>query len=296
VKRWWTHFGTAVRFALLEQARNRLALVIVVFFIPVWSTVAYEVPTRLPVRFFIRPADQAVTMDGNALTQITGALQALALIVGFMMFVAVARSAPFDRRLALAGYPRLCLALAKIASLLLVAAVAALYTTAWMRLFWQPQQLVLFAAGLFTGALAYGGIGMVLAAVLRSELAGMFLLIMISFIDLLLQNPISNPDADSTLLRYLPAYGAMQSTVTAATLHLIAFSSLLLGAAWGVGTCAAGMTAFAWRTRSHQARARSTGPAGAPTTARSVQAVSAARPGAAPGEPAQGKAPGTSEL
>ncbi|MFI6567566.1 ABC transporter permease [Streptomyces sp. NPDC050534] len=252
MKRWWRYFGTAMRFTLLEQARNRLALVIVVVFVPVWTTLAFEVVTRLPVRFYVRPAGRAVTMDGNVLTQITGALQALALIVGFMMFVATARSAPFDRRLALAGYPRLCLALAKISALVLVAAAVAAYATSWMHLFWQPRQLPLFAAGLFTGALIYGGIGIVLAVVLRSELAGMFLVIMISFIDLLLQNPISNPDADSAVMRYLPAYGAMQSAVAGGSLSSVTWSSLLLGAGWAAAAATAGMTAFALGTRSHR--------------------------------------------
>jgi hypothetical protein len=262
-----------MRFALVEQARNRLALVIVVVFVPVWTTLAFEVVTRIPVRFYVRPAARSVTMDGNVLTQITGALQALALIVGFMMFVATARSAPFDRRLVLAGYPRMCLALAKISSLVMVAAAVAIYATAWMHLFWQPEQQVLFGAGLFTGALIYGGIGMLLAAVLRSELAGMFLVIMISFIDLLLQNPISNPDADSAIVRYLPAYGAMQSAVAAGGLHLPPWSSLLLGAGWAAGTATAGMTAFALRTRSHQADINTPGPGSGNTRVHGGEAV-----------------------
>lgn len=258
MKRWWSCFGTAIRFALLEQLRNRLALAIVVFFVPVWISLAYEVAAETPVRFLVRTASHSVTLQGNVLTQISGALHALALIVGFMMFVATARSAPFDRRLVKAGYPRLCLALAKITSLLLVAATVAGYATVWMRTFWQPEQLALLATGLFTGALIYGGIGILLAAVLRSELAGMFLVIMVSFIDLALQNPIANPASDSAVLCYLPAYGAMQTAVTSATLHLVPWTHLALGLCWTLGTAAAGMTAFALRTRSRHARSRAT--------------------------------------
>lgn len=55
-----------------------------------------------------------------------------------------------------------------------------------------------------------------LAALLRSELAGMFLVIMASFVDVSLQNPIANAGADSPVLRWLPTYGAMQSAVVAA--------------------------------------------------------------------------------
>jgi ABC-2 type transport system permease protein len=253
MKRWWSCYATATRFALIEQARNRLALVIVLFFIPLWISLAYAVMAATPVPFFVRPAGHSVTVQANTLAQITGALQAIALIVGFMMFIATARSAPFDRRLVQAGYPRLGLVLAKVTSLVLAAAAVAVYTTAWMQLYWRPQQLVLLAASLFLGALIYGGVGIMLAAVLRTELAGMFLLIMISFIDLGVQNPIANTAAASPVLRALPAYGAMQSAVTSVGLRLVPWSYLALGLCWAAGTAATGIAAFVLRTRSRRA-------------------------------------------
>jgi ABC-2 type transport system permease protein len=85
------------------------------------------------------------------------------LIVGFMMFIATARSAAFDRRLVQAGYPRLALMMAAVA--------AVVYATAWMQLYWQPRQLILLAVSLFLVALSCGGVGIMFAAVLHSELA-----------------------------------------------------------------------------------------------------------------------------
>ncbi|MGW1816915.1 ABC transporter permease [Streptomyces sp. NPDC002125] len=246
-----------MRFALIEQARNRLALLIMLLFVPLWTALAFEVVSRTPLRFYVRPVGRHVVMDGNVLTQVVGALQALTLVVAFMMFVATARSAVFDRRLVRAGFPRSCLALAKCASLVLVAASVAVYGTAWMHLFWRPVQPVLFAAGMFTGALVYGTVGIALAAVVRSELAGMFLAIMISSIDLLLQNPLINPESDSALVRFLPAHGAVQTAVTAADLHVMPWSCLLLGFGWALGMAGLGLTAFVLRTRAQ-------GPARAP--------------------------------
>lgn len=254
MKRWWSCYATATRFALIEQARNRLALVILLFFIPIWISLAYAVMADTSVPFFVRPADQSVMVRASTLAQITGALQAIALLVGFMMFIATARSTHFDRRLVQAGYPRLGLVLAKVTSLALTAAAVAAYTTAWMQLYWRPEQLVLLAASLFLCALIYGGIGIMLAAVLRTELAGMFLLIMISFIDLGLQNPIATPVAGSSFLHVLPAYGAMQSAVTSVGLHMVPWSYLGLGLCWAVGTTATGIAAFVLRTRSHRTR------------------------------------------
>ncbi|MFF3335108.1 ABC transporter permease [Streptomyces sp. NPDC002888] len=264
MRSWCSRFRTALRFALVEQARNRLALLMLVLFVPLWTGLAFTVVARTPLRFRIRSVARSVVMDGNILLQIDGALQALSLVVAFMMFVATARSALFDRRLVRAGYPRSALALAKCVSLVLVAVLVAVYTTAWMHLFWRPEQPVVFAAGMFTGALTYGGIGIVLAAVLRSELAGMFLAIMISSIDLLLQNPLINPDADSPVVRFLPAYGAVQSSVAAGGLTVVPLSCLLLGAGWAVGMAALGMAAFAVRTRTHHARTAAAAPEAVP--------------------------------
>jgi hypothetical protein len=252
VKRWWSCYATATRFALIEQARNRLALVILVFFIPAWIALAYKVSTAAPVPFFLRTVGHPVNVPGTALAQITGGLQAIALLVGFMMFIATARSVPFDRRLVQAGYPRLALVLAKVSSLVLAAAAVAIYTTAWMQPYWRPQQLALLAASLLLGALIYGGIGIMLAAILRTELAGMFLLIMISFIDLGLQNPIANSTAGSPLLRVLPDFGAMQSAITSVGLRLVPWNYLALGLLWAVGTAATGILAFLLRTRSRR--------------------------------------------
>lgn len=249
MSRTWLCFGTAVRFAVLEQVRNRLALVLVVFFIPVWLTLAYTVSARTPVPFFLRAADRTITVDGNIFIQLTGAMHSLALIIGFMMFLATSQSADFDRRLLRAGYPQLCLVLAKYATLLLTAAAVALYATVWIRVFWQPERLGLLAAALFVGSLIYGGAGVMLAAVLRSELAGMFLIIMVSFLDVGLQNPIANPAAGNPALRFLPTYGAMQSAATAARLNVVPWSYLALGLCWALAMAAIGMASFAVRNR-----------------------------------------------
>ena len=124
--------ATALRYAVLEQVRNRLALALAVFFVPVWVGLAYTAMPTAPVRFFLRAADQDVTVAGNVLTQLSGAVHALALIVGFMMFLAARRSAAFDHRLVTAGYPRACLVLAKYLALLIACLLVAGYATAWI--------------------------------------------------------------------------------------------------------------------------------------------------------------------
>ncbi|MBB0243494.1 biosynthetic transferase, partial [Streptomyces alkaliphilus] len=267
---WWQCLGTAVRHAVLEQARNRLALTLVVFFIPLWLTLAHRVLPADPVRFFLRAADRSVTLEAHLVTQLSGALHSITLIVGFMMFLAARRSAEFDHRLVIAGYPRLCLLLARSGVLLLTAALTAGYATALVCLFQRPERLDVMVAAFMVGALTYGGMGILLAAMLRSELAGMFVVIMISLIDLTLQSPVANPAADSPLLRWLPAYGAMQAAVAAADLDAIPWHQLLLGLCWSAGLTAAGLAAFTARTGRRTLARRLPRPRGAGPTARLV--------------------------
>ncbi|MGW0421897.1 hypothetical protein [Streptomyces sp. NPDC003015] len=88
-----------------------------------------------------------------------------------------------DRRLLLDGYPRLPMLLAKLAAVALTAALLAFCTTIllWISL---PVRhagalgLVLAGAGL-----AYGGIGLLLGSLVRGELKGFFLIIMLSLVD-----------------------------------------------------------------------------------------------------------------
>ncbi len=110
VRRNRTLFLTAARYALIEHLRNRFAMVLIALFIPVWTAPAFwSVPSTL-TRFRLRATGDLLTPHGNQLTEITGALNAVTLIVGFMMFAASFAGGHFDRRLALAGYPRTHLA------------------------------------------------------------------------------------------------------------------------------------------------------------------------------------------
>jgi hypothetical protein len=129
-----------------------------------------------------------------------------------------------------------------------MAAAVAAYATAWRNLFWQAVQPAAFAARMFTGAPLYGGIGIVLAAVVRSEQAGMFLTILISSTDLLLQNSLINSNADSTIEAASRRKGQCRPRwAVVGARHALQLSA----AAHRMGSFTAGLgiTAFAARTR-----------------------------------------------
>lgn len=247
-------FLTATRFALVEQVRNRFAILLVVVFIPTWITLAHTVISTKAVPFQLKAIQQVLTPAGNELTQIVGALNATTMIIGFMMFAAGFSGAGFDRRLAMAGYPRGHLVLAKFATLTAASAVVVLYAVFLVRLFWTPRQPLLFTLALLCGTMTYGALGTALASLLHREVEGMFAIVMASAVDVGLQNPTYMPGAGSDLVRYLPSYGAVQAGTGAGFSTTPVWSCLALQLAWFVAASTIGLISFQRRTRNSTPR------------------------------------------
>ncbi|MGV9289160.1 ABC transporter permease [Streptomyces sp. NPDC003719] len=242
-------FTTATRYDLTEHARNRFAMLLVVFFIPTWVGLVYLTIPHEAAPFRLASTGEKLAPAGNELTQITGALNAVTLVTGFMMFAATFTGGRFDRRLAMAGYPRTHLVLAKAASLVLASALLAAYATAVIRIAWAPEQPSLLAAALFCAALTYGAMGVVLGSLLRREVEGMFALVMTSVIDVALQNPMVSAGADNPLTHLLPTYGSVQAATAAGFSTTSLPAHLALQLLWCAATALLGLLAFCHRTR-----------------------------------------------
>ncbi|MER7195859.1 ABC transporter permease [Streptomyces flaveolus] len=242
-------FTTATRYDLIEHARNRFAMLLVVFFIPTWVGLVYLTIPDTAAPFQLAATGQQLAPAGNELTQITGALNAVTLVTGFMMFAATFAGGRFDRRLAMAGYPRIHLVLAKTASLLLASVLLAAYAAAAMSIAWTPKQPYLLAAALFCAALTYGALGVVFGSLLRREVEGMLALVMTSVIDVALQNPMVSSGADNPLTRLLPTYGSVQAATAAAFSSTPVPAYLAWQLLWFAAAALLSLLAFHHRTR-----------------------------------------------
>ena len=152
----------ATRYALLEHARNRLALGLLIIFVPLWFAMIGLMIPGDPVSFKLLSTGRLLRVNGHQLTLITAGFNALTLIVGFMLYASTRRGAPFDRRLVLSGYAQSLLVLAKLTALLVVALVVALYATVVLAFFWPTRTLPFVWLGFFSDALIYGGLGLLL--------------------------------------------------------------------------------------------------------------------------------------
>ncbi len=250
---------TATKYSLLEQARNRFAIGLLLIFTPLWFFMIGQLIPSATVAFKLMGTGALLQVNGHALTVLTAGFNALTLIIGFTMFHSTLKGARFDHRLTLSGYQQPTLMLAKVTALVVVAIAISLYSALVLLAFWRPTEFGLVWLGYFCSALTYGALGLLLGTLINSELAGFFIVIMVSLMDTFLQAPVENPVANKSWLAAFPTYGSMQVAVSGGFTHTVAWSSIGVSLLWFIGFTLLGMLIFWLRTRAWNARGRVAG-------------------------------------
>ncbi len=223
---------TALRLSLAAQIRNRLAWILLVALRPGLVPGDRLHDHRTWHGIAAAAIGAAIIVDGHDLTLITAGLSAITLITGFVVFAAVRRSLPFDRRLVLSGYRHGALIAAKTNAALVQAIGIGVYAAAVMLAFWRPSGLWAIAVAFILGAATYAAFGLLIGVLVRGDLEGFFLIIMISLLDTFLENPVDNPLANHPVLQFFPSYGPTQFAAAGAFHHQALASMAALSLAW----------------------------------------------------------------
>ena len=192
----------AIRHSLAAQARNRLAWILLVIFVPGWYLLIGSMIPHRGAAFILRSNGTRLVVDGHDLTLITAGLSAITLITGFVVFAATRRAIPFDRRLILSGYRPAALITAKMAAALAVAAAVGGYAAVVIMAFWRPAGLWSIAVAFMLAAASYAALGLLVGVLVRGDLEGFFLIIMTAMLDTFLENPVDNPLANKPILEF----------------------------------------------------------------------------------------------
>jgi hypothetical protein len=253
---------TAIRLTLAAQVRNRLAWVLLAAFVPVWYLLIGSMISHAGAAFRLRAAGAGIVVDGHDLTLVTAGLSAITLITGFVVFAAVRRSLPFDRRLVLSGYQHSALIAAKTTAALAQAVGIGAYAAAVMLVFWRPAGIWAIAAAFILGAATYAAFGLLIGVLVRGDLEGFFLVIMISMLDTFLENPVDNPLANKAILKFFPSYAPTQFAAAGAFHHQVLASMAALSLAWTAAFALLGLAVLRLRLpqlarRPHQASSTS---------------------------------------
>ncbi|TQK52396.1 hypothetical protein FBY35_2829 [Streptomyces sp. SLBN-118] len=249
-------FATALGFSVRDQARNRLAGLLLVLFVPVWYMLMDALASGEVLDFKLYATGEVLHVDGGSLTLISAGLNSVTMIAGFVVFDAVRKALAFDRRLVFAGYRQATLVGAKSLAIAMVATAIALYTALAILLFWRPTTAGWFAvlAAFTVIALTYGALGLLLGVLVKRDLEGFFLIIMGGLMDTFLQNPLGNPLANKPVLQWFPSFGPMQFAAGGSFGDTALWGHLALGLAWAVAFSMIGLAIF--RIRTHTPRRR----------------------------------------
>jgi ABC-2 type transport system permease protein len=258
-------YFAAARYTVIEQARNRLALGLLVIFLPAWYFLMGAAIPHGPANFKLTATGQFLTVDAHDVTVLAAGANAIALICGFTIFAATRKGGTFDRRLVLCGLPQPLMLAAKLTALAGVALTVSAYSTLVLVVFWRPQNIVLVWLGFFLIGLIYGAFGLLLGVLVRSELAGFFVIIMVGLLDTVFQVPVENPAGNQPFLRFFPAHGPEQIAVAGGFAGQLPISMVLLSLAWVAGFSLLGLLIFWLRTRAWNAHGRQIRQPAAPT-------------------------------
>ena len=81
-------------------------------------------------------------------------------------------------------------------------------------------------------AATYAALGLLIGVLVRGDLEGFFLIIMISMLDTFLENPVDNPLANKSMLEFFPSYGPTQFAAAGAFHHQVLVSMAAVSLAW----------------------------------------------------------------
>lgn len=208
-----------------DLVRNRIAAVLLlviptVLYLLIWITMGERsVPFQLSAL-----GDEVLTAGERDLSLLFMGMTAISGLSAFVAFVLVLRPIAADRRLTFEGYRPGELLLAKVLVMLAAIFFVALYVTVLLPLFFQPSRPAgVFSAFLLT-SLVYGALGMAIGAIVRQELEGILVILLLVNVDAgWLQNPVfyghaHNQEVIRALPGHYPGQVAMLSAFTEAGL------------------------------------------------------------------------------
>jgi len=163
------------------------------------------------------------------------------------------RALPFDRRLILSGYRPGALIAAKTTAALAVAAAVGAYAVLVILAFWRPAGLWAIALAFIMATATYAALGLLIGVLVRGDLEGFFLIIMLAMLDTFLENPVDNPLANKPILEFFPSYGPTQ-IAAAGTYHQVLAGIAGVSLAWTAAFALFGLAVLRLRMPHHRPR------------------------------------------
>ena len=242
---------TAVmRAGMREHRRNRVlwALLVAVPAVFIGMAVMITVDAPGPIELIERSRHFVARLSERRIHAATMVPITAAFLAGITGLFVVTESSGGDRRLVLAGFRSREVLAGRLAVIGVATTLTTLVAVAVSGILYPPRQWVVFIGANLLIAATYAMIG-VLVGPITGRLGGLYLLLMLAFIDVGLGQSVMFPDGPPAWGAYLPARGASQMMIDGAfTNGFDATLSMALGLAWLTALSAGAVTMFHFRT------------------------------------------------
>lgn len=220
-----------------ELIRNRLALLLF-FIIPslFYFLTRVTIPDRRIVFKLAAISDGAIVhvSELNEALIFIG-LAAVGVISSFLGLVLSQKDAPATLRIILCGYKPSEIVISKLLLLAAVVLIIGCYVGLLLQAFLRPEDIMKTILSFALGGYVYGCYGILVGAIVRHELEGILLVVLLANIDIgWLQNPIYYSEAQSKLIiRLLPAFYPSQTAMASAFTGFGILFPFIMGLAYG---------------------------------------------------------------
>lgn len=203
-----------------QLIRHRLT-VLMVFLIPaIFFSIILFTTKDETVFFKLVSVGEDFTVEVSFLHEalVFMAITAVGLITSFLALNLIQKDIQAKRRLVLCGYTTNEIIISKLIVLMLIIVVIGFYIASIMPFVFEPESFWLTALGFMLTGLVYSCYGILIGAVVRRELEGIFFVILLINIDAgWLQNPLFYENAENDFfIRYLPAFHPSQASMIGA--------------------------------------------------------------------------------
>jgi len=244
---------TSLFLILRMLVRQRIVIILLLVIPAVFlSTVAFTTSDRLlPFRLASMDEQIFINVSTKQIALIFFAVASAGFLMSFLALNLIQRNSEINRRLVICGYHPLELLLSNLMSLFIMILIIAVYVGLLSSAFFPIAHLWLMILGLVLTGFVYGCYGLVVGSLIRGELEGILLIILLANLDAgWLQNPLFYADAQhQVIIRYLPAYFPSQSAIIAAFTDYSPVRACLNSLLYGVSLLALSMLIYFTKMR-----------------------------------------------
>ncbi len=244
---------TGLQMTIRMLVRRRIILIALIF-IPTIFLGVVEItgsPTITPFQLASLKDPVFVELEQRVISLIFFSVTSCGFLVSLLALNLVQIDQEVSRRLIICGYHPVELLISKLLTILLIIVLVSTYVgllTHWLH---PAEHFGGFVIGLAMTGFVYGSYGMLVGSILRGELEGIFLIVLLANIDVgWLQNPVFFAEAQNReMIKYLPGYFPSQSAIIAAVSDFSAVKARISSFLYGIGLLAVALAIYYLKMR-----------------------------------------------